>query len=164
MKENVTTNNSFIALQFCSVCVLLTVFGCIHSRDNEVSDYLTNRVILERDRWPSFLLGFENAASVPEATTKSLVVYQIDHDEYLFRCDDSDTLFALFSSRWELSMVEENLHYVKKFQTRIPKSYISDDNEFFANPNRQVGEKGPQIVVCRSPSRRSIVGHYYFNF
>jgi len=164
MKESVGINNSSIAFLLCSMCVLLTISGCNDKGGKEVSSDLSNRVMLDRDRWPPFLLKFGNPAAVPEAVTSSLVVYQLDNDEYVFRGDDSDELMALFSSRWELSRVEKNLRFVKKFLTRIPRSDITDDNEFFANPNRRAGEKGPQIVVRRSLSRRSIVGHYYFNF
>ena len=157
MKEGVGINNCFIAF-------LLTISGCNDNSGNEVSSDVSSRAILQQDRWPEFLLEFGNSATVPATLTSSLVVYQLDNDEYVFRSDDSDELLALFSSRWELSRVEKNQRFVKQFLTRIPRSDITDDNEFFANPNRRAGEKGPQIVVCRSTSRRSIVGHYYFNF
>ncbi len=155
MKENIRTINNCFALRFCALCVLWSTIGCNHK---------VKVPILERDKWPSFLTDCIDASSLSEAATISLVVYEKNYDEYVFRCDDSDALFESFSTHWELSRVDRNLRFVKNFETRIPTSDVSDDNEFFANPNRREGDKGPQIVVCRSPSRRVMVGHYYFNF
>lgn len=155
---------SFAGLGVYLLVLSLSIVGIRSCVSNEPPHYLANRAILQRKDWPEFLQELNSQDLDTTAFATQLTVYEIYSDEYVFQCDNCDTFFELIKDRWKLERIDKNMLYVRRFQTRIPKKCLSDDNEYFANPNRREGDKGMQIVICRSPSRGTLAGHYYFNF
>lgn len=151
-------------LVFYLVVLSLSIIGIRSCTSNEPPHYLANRAILHRKDWPEFLQELNSQDLDTTAFATQLTVYEIYSNEYVFQCDDCDAFFELITDRWKLERIDKNMLYVRRFQTRIPKECLSDDNEYFANPNRREGDKGMQIVICRSPSRGTLAGHYYYNF
>ena len=151
-------------LVFYLVMFSLSILGIRSCTSYEPPHYLANRAILERKDWPEFLQELNSQDLDTKAFAMRLTVYEIYYDEYVFQCDDCDVFFELIKDRWKLERIDKNLQYVRDFQRRIPKERLFDDNEYFANPNRRELDKGMQIVICRSPSRGTLAGHYYFNF
>lgn len=155
---------SFAGLGVYLLVLSLAIVGIRSCTSDESPHYLANRAILERKDWPEFLRELNSQDFDTRAFAAPLTAYEINYDEYVFQCDDCDTFFELIKDRWKLERIDKNLQYLRRFQTRIPSECLFDDNEYFANPNRREGDKGMQIVICRSPSRGTLAGHYYYNF
>ena len=141
----------------------LSLVGC---QDFEVQEapYTTDSMIVGRDQWPSFLHDWDQDEKRMRADKFNVVGYRIEHDEYFFKCEISTELFDLLKSEWGLSQVDSGPRFISDFKHRMPKEHFTDEFTYFANENRIIGEKGPQIVVGLSPVGQILVGHYYFNF
>jgi hypothetical protein len=159
-------SRSSVARRVCCLPFLASIsIGCNNISRPELVEYSTSATpAINKENWPAFVLELEKVAMSSGFDTDSLTVSRVNHDEFFFQISGSEELLSLICSHLTLSPADENLPFVRKFRKRTQKIEESGNFEYFANPNRFEGEKGPQIVLCRSQHNRVLIGHYYFNY